>query len=225
MPTVTVLGANNQTVLLNYSSNDTALAAQALASTIASDLQGGQLTPVAFTGGALPTVTNAALFVSATGVLLHQPSGYNVLVDDAPGQIAVVGNAGAQERVQAGSGGLIYYFGAASSGTVVSGDGNTYVTNANPDTSAIPTSGGVYNVTVGAGSNTVALETGRSTISTGLGLDAVALGTSSSEVNAAGGETTVFGDVNQGDTPGSGSDTVHAGAGFVSVYGGYSGVR
>ena len=222
MPTVTVLGANNQTVSLNYSSNDTALAAQALATTIATDLQSGRLTPVAFTGGALPTETNAALFVSSTGVLVQQPSGYNVLVDDAPGQIAVVGNAGAQERVQAGSGGLIYYFGAASSGTVVSGDGNTYVTNANPNTGAIPASGGIYNVTVGAGSNTIALETGRSTVSTGLGLDAVALGTSSSEVNAAGGETTVFGDVKQGDAPGTGSDTVNAAAGYVSVYGGYS---
>lgn len=132
MPTVTVLGANNQTVSLNYSSNDAALAAQALATTIATDLRSGQLTPVAFTGGTLPTESNAALFVSTTGVLLQQPSGYDVLVDDAPGQIAVIGNAGAQVRVTAGSGGLIYYFGAASSDTVVSGDGNTYITNADP---------------------------------------------------------------------------------------------
>ena len=222
MPTVTVPGASNSTILLNYSSNDTALAAQALATTIAADLQGGQLTPVAFTSATLPTETDAALFVSNTGAFVRQPAGYNVIVDDAPGQIAVVGNAGAQERVQAGTGGLIYYFGAASSGTVVSGDGNTYVTNANPSTGAISAAGGVYNVTVGAGSNTIALETGRSTIATGLGLDAVALGTSTSEVNAAGGETTVFGDVNQGDAPGTGSDTVHAGGGYVSVYGGYS---
>ncbi len=222
MPTVTVLGANNQTILLNYSANDTAFAAQALATTIEADLQSGRLTRVALTGATLPPETNAALFVSTAGALVRQPSGYNVIVDDAPGQIAVIGNAGAQERVQAGSGGLIYYFGAASSGTVVSGDGNTYVTNASPSTSAIPAAGGVYTVTVGAGKNTIALETGRSTISTGLGLDAVALGVSSSVVNAAGGETTVFGDVNQGDAPGTGNDTVHAGGGYVSVYGGYS---
>lgn len=222
MATVTVLGANNQTISLTYNSNDTAVAAQMLDSAIAADLQRGVLTPVAFTGAALPAETNAALFVSTTGVLLSQPSGYNVLVDDAAGQVAVEGNAGAQERVQAGNGGLIYYFGVASSGTVVSGDGNTYVTNADPHTGAIPTSGGVYNVTVGNGYNTIALETGRSTVSTGLGVDAVALGTSNSQVNAAGGETTVYGDVTQGSTPGTGSDTVNAGAGYMSVYGGYS---
>lgn len=222
MATVTVLGANNQTVTLTYGSNETAATAQALANTIVTDLQNGTLTPVAFTGAALPSESNAALFVSTAGVLLSQPSGYDVLVDNAPGQIAVVGNAGGNERVQAGDGGLIYYFGAASSGTVVSGDGNTYITNADPGTGTIPASGGVYNVTVGAGSNTVALESGQSTISTGAGVDAVALGTSSSQVNAAGGETTVFGDVASGATPGSGSDTVNAGAGYVSVYGGYS---
>jgi Ca2+-binding RTX toxin-like protein len=222
MATVTVLGANNQTVTLSYSSNDAALAAQALANTIVTDLQSGQLTPIAFTGATLPTESNAALFVSTGGVLLAQPSGYNVLVDNAAGPISVVGNAGAQERVQAGSGGLFYYFGAASSGTVVAGDGNNYITTADPGTGAIPTSGGVYNVIVGAGSNTIALETGQSTVSTGLGMNAVALGTSTSVVNAAGGETTVFGDVAQGAAPGSGSDTVNAGAGYVSVYGGHS---
>lgn len=222
MPSVTVLGANSQSVLLNFTVNDATLAAQALASTITSDVQAGRLTPVNFTGGTPPPQANGALFVSTTGVTLQQPTGYDVLVSNAPGQIAVLGSAGTQERIVAGSGGLIYYFGAASSGTVVAGDGNNYVTNADPFTGVVPTSGGVYNVIVGAGNNTIALQSGQSTVSTGTGQNAVALGTSNSVVYASGGQTTVFGDVVQTDPPGSGSDTVYAGAGYVSVYGGFS---
>jgi hypothetical protein len=223
MLSVSVLGASSQTVLLTYNASDAAFAAQALANTITSDVQAGTLTAVNYTGSAPPTQSNGDLVVSsAPGGTVQQPSGYNVLVDSAPEQIAVLGAAGSFQRVLAADGGLLYYFGAASSGTVLSGDGNNYVTNADPNTGAIPTTGGVYNVLLGNGNNTVALESGQSTIATGTGMNMIALGTSNSQVTAAGGQTTIIGDVSPGAVPGSGSDTITAGGGFVSVYGGFS---
>lgn len=223
MATVTVLGANSQAVLLNYSENAVGLASQALADTISSDVQSGRLTPVTFTGGTPPGQANGALYVLNTPAAAVQlPGGYKVLVDNAPGQVAVFGAAGGVQRVVAGNGGLLYYFGAASAGSVIAGDGNNYVTNTDPNTGRPPTVGSVYNVILGDGANTIALENGQSTIATGTGLNLIALGSSSSQVYAAGGETTVIGDTAPGAVPGSGSDTITAGGGFVSVYGGFS---
>lgn len=223
MPTVTVLGANSQPVSLSYAASDTAFAAQVLANTIMTDLQAGALTAVNYTGGTLPAQSNAALVVSgAAGGLVQQPSGYNVLVDNAPDQIAVLGPSGSAQRVLAADGGLLYYFGTASSGTVLAGDGNNFVTNTDPNTGAMPATGGVYNIILGNGNNVVSLERGQSTIATGTGMNLVALGKSNSQVNAVGGQTTIIGDVSPGAAPGSGSDTVNAGGGFVSVYGGFS---
>jgi len=222
MPTVTVLGATSQAVSLNYTNADSALAARALSDTIASDVLAGTLVPVNYTGATPPTETSGALYVSGASAPIQQPAGYSVVVDSALAQVAVFGSAGGVARILAGSGGLLYYFGAASAGTVVAGDGNNYVTNADPSTGVIPATGSVYNVVVGDGSNVIALESGQSTIATGTGQNLVALGTSTSLVYAAGGQTTIIGDTAPGATPGSGNDTITAGGGFVSVYGGFS---
>ena len=139
MPTVTVLGANTQTVSLSYAASDIAFAAQSLANTIMANVSAGALTPVNYSGGILPAETNAVLFVRSTPAgVVQQPSGYNALVDNAPGQIAVFGAPGSMQRVLATDNGLLYYFGTASSGTVLAGNGNNYVTNTAPYTGAAP---------------------------------------------------------------------------------------
>ena len=168
MPTVTVVGANNQTISLTYNSTDVSAAAQSLMNTIGAGLRSGTLTPVDFTGDPLPDDSNAVLLLSSTanGALIQQPDGYNVVFNDASQPVTLLGNSGSQVRVVSTDGGLNYYFGDSSSGTVVAGDGDNYITNADPTTGSIAPEGSVYYVNVGSGHNTIALHSGRSIVST-----------------------------------------------------------
>ncbi len=211
MPTVTVAGASNQIVTLSYTVQDAVGAAQALASTITDDITAEAIVPVDYTGSAPPEMANGALYVASSGSVITQPVGYDVVVLSSGGPNTVLGSAGSFDRILADSGDLIYVFGTGSSGTVVAGDGNNYITT------GPTTAGGLFNVIVGAGTNVVAIEGGSGTVATGTGSDAIALGDSNSLVYVAG-QATITGSVT--GTPGlAGSDTINAGAGQLQVLG------
>ncbi len=211
MPTVTVAGANNQVVSLNYSVQDAVAAAQSLANTIQADVQSGAMLPVNYDGSVPPATTSGALFVSTSEANVTQPVGYNTVVLGGGGTTAVQGSASSFVRVLADSGNLSYTFGSGSSGTVVAGDGNNYITTG-------PTStGGLFNVIVGAGTNTIALEGGSGKVATGAGSDSISLGTGNVRVYA-GGSATIAGS-SVGTAGAAGSDTINAGGGTLQVWG------
>ncbi len=211
MPTVTVAGANDQTVTLSFDTNANAILAQQLAAAITAGVQNGSIVPAVDTNGPPPPLPpgKTGEFVQTLDGTTFLPSGYAAFVDTAKNAI-IFGSGDPNESVLIGPGDPTFIArGATGSGTVVAGAGS--------NTIDIPTSvAGGWLISTGNGDdNILALGTGNDTINAAGGHNAIMLGTGNDIVESTGGDDTV--------DAGSGSETITAiGTGSDLVFGGSS---
>ena len=100
MPTVTVAGANSQTVTLSFDTNSNAVLAGQLAAAITAGVQGGSILPAVDTDGPPPTLPPGTIgeFIQTKDGTTVLPPGYKAFVNTAPEAI-VFGSGGTGESV------------------------------------------------------------------------------------------------------------------------------
>jgi len=245
MPTVTVAGANNQTVTLNFDSQSNAALANQLASVITAGVQNGSILPAVDTDGpppALPPGKTGEFVQTLTGSTIL-PHGYKAFVNTAPN--AVVFGSGDEDQAVLSSIANLDFIATGGSGTVVAGggdnrvvipaadDGNWSINTGNGDDNLLASGGGNDTISAGGGNNRIELGGGKDFI-TSTGNDII-VGATGQETVAAfgsassfvvgndsnllfvgnGGSATIFG--------GTGSDTYFGGGGPDYVQGGTDG--
>jgi Ca2+-binding RTX toxin-like protein len=243
MPSVTVAGANSQTVTLNFDSQANAALATQLASALTAGIKNGSIIPAVDTDGPPPPLPSGKTgqFVQTQSGTTHLPVGYDAYVDTAPNAI-VFGSGGNNESILADSSSNLDFFATGGSGTIVGGDSRIFIP---------ATDDGAWSINTGNGSNQIfALGGGNDTISTGTGNNHIVLGsgqdqiqtsgntiitasTGAETVSAFGGKDLIDGNasdlffVSQNSSAtifgGSGSDTFFGGSGPDYVQGGSGG--
>ncbi len=245
MPTVTVAGANGQTVTLSFDTDANAILASKLAAAISAGVQAGTIVPASDTEGPPPPLNpgqTGEWVQTNTGFTALSP-GYKAVVDNAPNAV-IFGSGDADESVLSGAGNLTFVA-AAGSGTVVAGGGNNSII-------LLPTDKGNWSINTGNGDDNILAMGSNDTINAGGGHNAIMLSNGSDVVTSTGDDTVLAGsgletitalpgssDVVYGDSSqlffvgtlggpatiygGSGSDTFFGGTGPNLVYGGTSG--
>ncbi len=245
MPSVTVAGANNQTVTLNFDSQTNAALANQLASVITAGVQNGSILPAVDTDGPPPALQpgKTGEFVQTLTGSTILPHGYKAFVNTAPN--AVVFGSGDEGEAVLSSIANLDFIATGGSGTVVAGGGNNRVVipgtdagnwsinTGNGDDQIFALGGGSDTISAGGGSNKLTLGDGKDFIQSsgndfifaGKGQETVtALGNANDFIQGnasnlffvgASGAATIFG--------GSGSDTYFGGSGPDYVQGGTGG--
>jgi Ca2+-binding RTX toxin-like protein len=245
MPTVTVAGANAQTVTLSFDTNSNAVLAGQLAAAITAGVHGGSILPAVDTDGPPPPLPPGAIgeFIQTQDGTTVLPSGYKAFVNTAPEAI-VFGSGGAGESVLSSIGDL-RFFATGGSGTVVAGGGNNFISipatdkgpwsinTGNGDDTVAAAGGGNDTINAGGGHNAITLGAGKDIVKS-TGDDTVFAGSGHETIGATGAHSDlVFGNSSQlffVDTGGSatvfggsGSDTFFGGTGPDLVHGGTGG--
>src|SRR5947209_8706649 len=123
MPNVTVLGALGQSVSIPYSSQENAVIAQRLASTISTLVQQGSVLPASDASGPPPDLLSGQLgewVQNSPGLTSLQP-GYIAVVDTATSSV-IYGSGDLGESVLAGTGDTTF-IATGGSGTFAGGGG------------------------------------------------------------------------------------------------------
>jgi Ca2+-binding RTX toxin-like protein len=183
MPTVTVAGANAQTVTLSFDTNANAVLAGKLAAAITAGVQGGTILPAVDTDGPPPPLPPGTTgeFVQTEDGLTVLPHGYKAFVNTAPD--AVVFGSGDNGESVLSSVGNLTFFAAKGSGTVVAGGGNNLI-------AVQPSDKGPWSINTGNGDDTVvASGSGNDTINAGGGKNAISLGSGRDVVTSTGDDT------------------------------------
>jgi Ca2+-binding RTX toxin-like protein len=187
MPTVTVTGANQQTVTLLYDTEANALLAQQLAAAISAGVQNMTIFAATDTDGPPPPLQSGKTgeFVQTMDGTTFLPPGYKAFVDTAATSI-VFGSGDADESVLSSIGNMTF-FATGGSGTVAAGGGNNFI--------MIPqTDAGNWAINTGTGDDTVfALGRGNDSIGTGGGRNAIQLGSGKATVTSTGDDTVLAG--------------------------------
>jgi len=233
MSTVTVAGANGQTVVLTFDTEANAALAQRIASAITAGVQNGSiLASDDSTGPPLPLPPGATgEFVQTKDGMTALPPGYKAFIDTAA-KAVVFGSGDADESVLS-SVGRLDFIATGGSGTVVAGGGNNLVSIPGGDS-------GDWSINTGKGDDVIfALGAGNNSISAGAGHNAILLGGGNSLVNSTGDDTvsasggqatiTAIGDTSDVIYGGAklfyignlgGPATIYGGAGSVNYIGG-----
>jgi len=243
MPSVTVAGANNQTVTLNFDSQSNAALANQLASVLTAGVQNGSILPAVDTDGPPPPLPSGKTgeFIQTLSGTTSLPAGYNAYVDTAPNAI-VFGSGGDNESILADSSSNLDFFATGGSGTVVGGDsrifipatdnGDWSINTGNGSNQVFALGGGNDTITTGTGNNHLVLGSGQDLIQTS-GNTIITASTGSETVSAFGGKDLIDGNasdlffVSQNASAtifgGTGSDTFFGGSGPDYVQGGTGG--
>jgi Ca2+-binding RTX toxin-like protein len=219
VPTVTVAGANSQTVTLTFDTNANAVIAQQLAAAITSGVQGGTITPADSANGPPPAVPpgTTGYFIQSTPGVTVLPPGYTDIADTAPDAV-IFGSGDPNESVLISAPHATFFAtGASGSGTVVAGSGaNSIFIQGSV--------GGAWSINTENGNDQIkALGGGDDTISAGGGNNAIQLGSGHDFVNTTGDDTVLAG--SGSDTvvaTGTGTDVINASSGnlfFVAAAG------
>jgi Ca2+-binding RTX toxin-like protein len=211
MPTVTVAGAGQHSVALNFDTSANVDLARQLAAAITAGVNAGSIVPVA--GGAGPPSLPAGRigeFIQTHDGLTILPPGYAVVVDTAKDAV-IFGSGDPNETVLISSGDATFIAGGAfGSGTVVGGGGNDRIL-------IQPTVTGGWSINTGNGDDTVlAIGSGNDTISAGGGHNAIQLGSGSDVIHTSGDDTILAGSGSETiAATGTGSDVIYAGSGTL----------
>jgi Ca2+-binding RTX toxin-like protein len=217
MPTVTVAGANAQTVTLSFDTNANAVLAQQLAAAITAGVQAGTIQAAVDTDGPPPPLPpgKTGEFVQTQDGLTSLPPGYSAVVDTASNAV-IFGSGDPNESVLIGPGDPTFIAtGVFGSGTVVAGGGDTNIIIQSSVT-------GGWSINTGNGSDNIFADGGgNDTINAGGGHNVIRLGSGSSIIQSTGADTVFAGSGNETIAGfGSGSDVVFGGSGTLFFIGG-----
>ena len=236
MPTVTVAGANSETVTLTFDSIANAALARQLAGAITAGVQAGSIVPADNTNGPPPPLPpgKTGEFIQTQDGLTILPPGYQAFVNTAK-EAEVFGSGDVDELVLSSTGDLSF-FATGGSGTVVAGGGNNRIDVPSGDS-------GAWSINTGNGNDLIrAVGGGNDTINAGGGHNAITLGsgndvlqsTGDDTVNAGGGQETIgvigtHNDLIRGNSSqlffvaGGGSVTIFGGSGSDTFFGSQDG--
>jgi len=127
MSTVTVAGANGQTVVLNFDTQANAALAARIAAAITAGVNDGTILPATNADNRRPPLPPGAIgeFVQTETGTTILPPGYKAFIDTAPESV-VFGSGDADESVLSSIGQMVFNA-TGGSGTVVAGGGDNRV--------------------------------------------------------------------------------------------------
>jgi Ca2+-binding RTX toxin-like protein len=227
MPTVTVAGAQGQTVSLSFDSDANAALAQKLAAAITAGVQANTILPAQDEQPSLPSGKTGEFIQTKDGATtLH--AGYKAVVNTAD-EAVIFGSGDADESVLS-SVGKFSFIATGGSGTVVGGggttsifvpetdDGDWSINTGNGDDIVRALGGGNDTINTGDGDNLVRAGSGNHTITAGSGDDSViASGKGNNSINAGGGGNLIHLGGGNDFVTSAGNDTVVTGGGHATI--------
>lgn len=217
MPSVTVKGANSQSVGLTFDSQSNFLLAQQIASQISAGLKSGSMTfePDAGNYPPAPPTGESGVYIQSQTDTVFLPSTYSVDLVTKFGNAAVYGGTAANEIILASRETNLAFNAVGGSGTVVAGGG----------TDRLVVTGGNWLLHTDSGNDVIIAGRGMDTISAGTGANSIQLLSGSNLVISQGQDTIQIASGSATiDATSAVSDYVDGGSSNLLFYGGSGGV-
>jgi Ca2+-binding RTX toxin-like protein len=234
MSTVTVSGAQGQTISLQFDSAANASIARALTSHLSAGIANGSIVVASSADGSpvAPPAGKVGEWVQVDSGAAFLKPGEKAVINTAPSAV-IFGAADANESIISGTGNLTFFAVAGGSGTVVAAGGNNKI--------YVPVAdNGAWSVNTGDGNDTImALGRGNDSISAGGGTNSIVLGAGKDTVYSSGidhiqtgsGSATIVASDSASDqitggsgklffVGGAGDATISIGTGSLTVMGG-----